>query len=138
MIVDYAEKEAVNPSFTLANLRKMVKNYVIQKIVTEEFIELYIHPSILYKFLYEETFRKKILVDLREQPMTKPNSKILKLLCEKVGIDILELSIYNLVSRVNSKETIDDECWTIAQKLIHWGDDRKTAESIVQKLSQKI
>lgn len=116
----------------------MVKNYAIHKIVTEEFIELYIHPSILYKFLYEETFRKKTLVDLREQPMTKPNSKILKLLCEKVGIDILELSIYNLVSRVNSKETIDDECWTIAQKLIHWGDDRKTAESIVQKLSQKI
>jgi hypothetical protein len=70
--------------------------------------------------------------------MSKVNSKILKSLCERVGIDILELSIYNLVSRVNSKETIDDECWTIAQKLIYWGDDRKSAYSIVQKLSQKI
>lgn len=36
--------------------------------------------------------------------MSKPNSKILKLLCEKANIDILDLSLYNLISKVNSKE----------------------------------
>lgn len=34
-IVEFAEKESGNASFTLASLRKMVKNYVIHKIVTE-------------------------------------------------------------------------------------------------------
>jgi hypothetical protein len=56
--------------------------------------------------------------------MTKNNSKILKSLCEKAKIDILELSIYNLMSKVNSKETLDDECWTICQKFIYWGEER--------------
>lgn len=79
-----------------------------------------------------------MLVDLRQQPMSKNNAKVLRMLCEKASIDIIELSIYNLVSQVNSKEIINSECWTIAQKLSFWGDDKPIAYSIVQKLSQKI
>ena len=44
-----------------------------------------------------------------------------------MGVDIVELSLYELFGRVNTKEDIDDEGWTIVQKLIVWGNDRKVA-----------
>lgn len=70
--------------------------------------------------------------------MSKPNSKVLKSLCERAGVDILELSLYNLMSRANSREQLDDEAWTIAQKLIHWGDNPLVAAAVVKRLGQKI
>ncbi len=70
--------------------------------------------------------------------MAKNNTKVLRMLCEESAIDIVEISIYNLVSQVNSKEVMTSECWTIAQKLIFWGEERSLAYAITQKLSQKI
>jgi hypothetical protein len=42
------------------------------------------------------------------------------------------------MSRANSREQLDDEAWTIAQKLIHWGDDPSVAAAVVKRLGQKI
>jgi hypothetical protein len=116
----------------------MVKNYQAQRVSSKEFLDLYLPSKDLYKFLYDEPFRKDMLVGLREQPMSKPNSKVLKSLCERAGVDILELSLYNLMSRANSRDQLDDEAWTIAQKLIHWGDDPLVAVAVVRRLGQKI
>ena len=56
--------------------------------------------------------------------MTKSNAKILKSLTDKAGIDLIEISLYNLISRVNTSEMMDDYCWNIVQKLIFWGEDK--------------
>jgi hypothetical protein len=52
-------------------------------------MDLYISSKDHFKFLYEEPFRREVLVGLREQPMSKQNSKVLKALCERTGVDIL-------------------------------------------------
>jgi hypothetical protein len=70
--------------------------------------------------------------------MSKINAKVFRQLCEKMSVDIVDLSLYELISRVNTKEDIDDESWNIVQKLISWGDDKNTALKILKKISQKI
>lgn len=70
--------------------------------------------------------------------MSKTNAKVFRQLCEKMSIDIVDLSLYELIGRVNSQEAIDDESWNIVQKLISWGDSKAVALKILKKLSQKI
>lgn len=55
-----------------------------------------------------------------------------------MSIDIIDLSVYNLYSKANLSEEVDNEGWTIVQKLIYWGECKEVAYSVVQKLSQKI
>ena len=82
---------------------------------------MYIQSPNQYKFLFEDTFRRPFLVELREQPMDKNNANILKTMSNRVGIDIISISLYNLISRVNNSQALDDYCWNIVQKLIFWG-----------------
>lgn len=70
--------------------------------------------------------------------MSKTNSIILLKLCSKISVDIIELSLYELIGKINSKEDIDDESWTIIQKLVVWADNKTTALKIIKKLCQKI
>ena len=39
--------------------------------------------------------------------MSKSNTLTLKKLCELVGVDIIELSLYELFGKVNSRDDID-------------------------------
>lgn len=55
-----------------------------------------------------------------------------------MSVDIVDLSLYELISRVNTKEEIDDGSWNIVQKLISWGDDKASALKILKRISQKI
>lgn len=56
-----------------------------------------------------------------------------------MGVDIVDLSLYELFGRVNTKEDVDNEGWTVVQKMIFWGsNDRKVAQNVVKKMSQKI
>jgi len=40
--------------------------------------------------------------------MNKTNSLVLKKLCGYMGVDIVELSLYELFGRVNTKEDVDN------------------------------
>ena len=71
--------------------------------------------------------------------MNKTNSLVFNRLCRHMGVDIVELSLYELFGRVNTKEEVDNEAWTMVQKLIFWGgSDQKVAQSVVRKMAVKI
>lgn len=68
-----------------------------------------------------------MVLELRGQPMTKPNARILRRLCTRMGVDIVELSLYELAGKLNSEEEMEDAQWDIVLKLIFWGQDRPNA-----------
>lgn len=56
--------------------------------------------------------------------MSKPISLTLQKLCQQMSVDIVELSLYELIGKTNSNEDIDDDSWNIIQKLIYWSDEK--------------
>jgi hypothetical protein len=133
----WRKMQGVN-SYAVEHLGKMIGNYQCLQIAKEEFLSLYVSDSQRYRFVFDDKSRKDKLVELRDQPMGKADAYILKRLCEVMSIDIIELSFYNLYSKINLNDEIDNESWIIVQKLIYWGEDRAVARAIVQKLAQKI
>ena len=91
-------------NYLLATFKKIVNNYEFSQLVTAEFISMYIVDSLLFKFYYDEGERKHLILELRQQPMTRNSVHIFKKLCYKLGIDIVDLSVYELISRVNSND----------------------------------
>jgi hypothetical protein len=95
-------------SEVLAIFKKTVHNYEISQLVTLEFLSLYVKDSEFFRFMYDEGARKTMLVEAREQPMTKASAQLFKHICGKVEVDIVELSLFELLSKVNSMEDIDN------------------------------
>lgn len=140
-ISESTEKWSQKPSSNLEVLTlfiKTIKNYLASQNLTPDFISLYLSESQQFRFIYDQAERKRIVLQLREHPMSKSNAKVFKHLCQIIAIDIVDLSLYELISKVNSKEDIDDQAWNLVQKLIFWGDEKATAIKIIKKISQKI
>jgi hypothetical protein len=81
--------EAVGGGYASAAFERMLRNYQAQRVASREFLDLYLSPRDLFKFTYEEPFRRDVLVGLREQPMSKACARVLRALCERSGVDIL-------------------------------------------------
>ena len=70
--------------------------------------------------------------------MSKPNALILFTLCKEMEVDIIELSVYELLGRVNTQETIEEDGWNICQKIGYWIEDENVGLNVVRKVSTKV
>lgn len=58
--------------------------------------------QLLYMFSFDENYREKLLIALKDEPMGRSDIKIYKDLCQINGMNILDLTIFNLTNYFNT------------------------------------
>ena len=78
-------------------------------------------------FLYDENYREKHLIALKDEPMGKNDIKLYRQLCLINGLNILDLILFNLTNQLNtievrSSERIfeDESVQNVLQKIVTW------------------
>ena len=98
-MVELEKKKKKNEFFN-----KMSGAFICTFFLNEKFINTYINSTLnhpVYDILYDKAARGNIIAQLREEPMGTEDIRNIEKLCPYIGMDFVQLCIFNLISIAN-------------------------------------